>query len=685
MWSCSNQKTENPFFTEFDTPYGVPPFDKIKPEHYLPAFKKGMELENQEIDAIINNRAKPTFKNTIEALENTGAVLTRTSDVFYNLNSANTSEKLQNIAKEVAPLISQHKDDINLNQKLFERVKNLYDQRENLDLTVEQRTVLEKYFKDFIRGGVNLAGVKRDRFREINKELSVLELRFGENILKENNTFEMVIDKKEDLAGLTEASIKAAAEAANEKGYKGKWLFTLQKPSLIPFLKNSEKRDLREKMFKGYIMKGNNNNELDNKKILSRIVALRTEKSKLLGYETHANFILDKNMAKNPENVYNLLNKLWKPALNVAKNEVQLLQKLIKEDGKDFKLEPWDWWYYAEKLKKAKYDLDDEQLRPYFKLENVRNGAFSVAGKLYEIQFIERNDLPKYHPDVSVFEVTEEDGSHIGILYLDYFPRDSKEGGAWMNPYRKQYRKNGTNIAPIICNVCNFTKPTADKPALLTLGEVETLFHEFGHALHGLLSNCAYRKISGTTVAWDFVELPSQIMENWATEPEVLRMYAKHYQTNETIPDALIEKIRNSRLFNQGFKTVEYLAASFLDMDWHTLKKIQEQDVIEFEKASMAKIGLIPEIVSRYRSTYFRHIFSGEYSAGYYSYIWAEVLDADAFSLFKTNGIFDKKTADSFRKNILAAGGSEDPMTLYKRFRGSEPKIDPLLARRGLN
>jgi len=685
MWSCTNQTDENPFFTEYDTPFGVPPFDKIKEEHYMPAYLKGMELEKKEVETIVNNPEAPTFKNTIEALDNAGELLTRVDFTFGNLNEAVTTENMQQIAKDVAPLLSQHNDDIKLNEELFQRIKTLYNQIDKLDLTIEQKTVLEKYYKDFVRGGANLTGADKEAFREINKELSLLSLKFGENILKENNSFELVIDKKEDLAGLTEASINAAAEAAQEKGHNGKWLFTLHKPSLIPFLKYSENRDLREKMYKGYITRGNHDNELDNKKVLSKMAALRVKKANLLGYKSHAHFILDNNMAKTPENVYDLLNQLWKPALKKAKNEVKEMQKIIDKEGKDFKLQGWDWWYYAEKLKKAKYDLDEEQIRPYLKLENVLDGAFTVASKLFGIQFVLRNDIPKYHEDVKVIEVQEEDGSHVAILYVDYFPRASKRGGAWMEAFRKQQKIYGKMVTPIIYNVGNFSKPVGDKPALISLGEAETLFHEFGHALHGILSNCTYKYVSGTSVALDFVELPSQIMENWVTHPEAMKMYAKHYDTGEPIPDELIEKIKLSGHFNQGFKTVEYLAASFLDLDWHTLTEVKELDPIEFENKSMTKIGLIPEIVSRYKSYYFRHIFAGMYSSGYYSYIWAEVLDADAFAAFEEKGIFDKETATAFRKNILAAGGSEAAMELYKRFRGAEPKIEPLIERRGLN
>jgi peptidyl-dipeptidase Dcp len=544
--------------------------------------------------------------------------------------------------------------------------------------------LLEKYYRDFVRGGANLDKEKKARLREINQELSLLTLKFGENILKENNRFELIIENKEDLEGLPQSVIDAAAETAKERGYKGKWVFTLHKPSMIPFLTYSAKRELREKIFKAYINRGNHNDELDNKKILLKIVALRLERAKLLGYKTHAHYVLEENMAKNPENVYKLLDKIWKPALERAKKEAEELQQMIYKEGKNFKLQPWDWWYYAEKLKKEKYDFDDSVLRPYFKLENVIKGVFYVANKLYGLQFVERNDIPKYHPDVRVFEVKDADGSHIGILYTDYFPRASKRGGAWMNSFRKQSKIGGKEIHPVITNNGNFSKPVGDKPSLLSIEEVLTLFHEFGHALHGLLSNCTYPTLSGTSVPRDFVELPSQIMENWALEPEVLKVYARHYKTGEVIPQELIEKLKKAKLFNQGFATVEYLAAAYLDMDWHTLTELNNIDPLKFEEESMKRIGLIPEIVVRYRSPYFRHIFSGGYSAGYYSYIWAEVLDADAFEAFKEKGIFDKETAQSFRKNILEKGGTEDPMILYKRFRGAEPKVEPLLKRRGL-
>ena len=681
---CATDK-HNPFFLEYDTPYGVPPFGIIEEKHFMPAIKAGMKEQSQEISDIINNTEEPTFTNTIETLEGSGKLLRKVNYVLKNLKSAHTNNQIQEISKKVAPLLAKHDDDIYLNRELFKRVKAVYEKKDRWDLTVEQHTLLEKYYKEFVRGGANLDAEKQTQLREINKELSLLSVQFGENVLAENNKFELVIEDEADLAGLPEHVRKRAAETASERGHKGKWVFTLHKPSMIPFLQYSVKRGLREKMFKAYINRGNNDDKLDNKKIVAKMAALRVQKAKILGYETFAHFVLEDRMAKNPENVYRLLDQLWEPALKKAKVEAKLLQKMISDEGHEYKLQPWDWWYYTEKLRKQKYDLDEEMLKPYFQLENVREGVFRVAENLFGITLDEVTDLPVYHPDVKAFEVKDVDGTHLGILYMDYFPRASKQGGAWMDDYREQYTRDGQRVPPIVTNVLNLSMPTADSPALLSLDNVEALFHEFGHALHSLLSNCQYRKLAGTNVPRDFVELPSQIMENWETEPEVLKLYAKHYQTGEPIPDELINKINESRKFNQGFKTVEYLAASFLDMDWHTMTDPQEVDPITFENESMRKIGLIPEIVVRYRSPYFNHIFTNTYYAGYYSYIWAEVLDADAFQAFKKTNLFDKKLALAYRINILEKGGSEDPMDLYKKFRGAEPEIKPLLEKRGLN
>jgi len=686
---CAKKSVEpaapaNPFFTEFQTPFGVPPFDQIKPEHFMPAFDKGIADQKQEVEAIVKNGDPATFANTLEVLDRSGALLKRVGAVFNNLNSSNTSDALQRIAKDVAPKLAKLGDDIALDAGLFARVKAVYETRDKLALTPEQSRLLDKTYKGFVRGGANLPADKQARLRKINEELSVLTVKFGENILKENNAFELVIDDNAHLAGLPAAVVAGALEAGKERGKAGMWVFTLAKPSLIPFLQYSERRDLREKMFQAYIMRGNNGNELDNKANAVRIANLRVERANLLGYKTHAAYVLEENMAKTPEAVYAFLEKIWTPALGRARGEASEMQALIRKDGKDFKLQPWDWWFYAEKLRKAKYDLDDSALRPYFQLENVRNGAYEVAHKLYGITFTERTDIPKYQDDVRVFEVKDADGSHLGILYVDYYPRPNKEGGAWMSNYREQSVQNGVDIRPVIVNNGNFSKPTAGEPALISFEEATTLFHEFGHALHGLLTKCTYEGVSGTNVPRDFVELCSQVMENWATDPEVLKSYARHYKTGEPIPDALIEKIKKSQFFNQGFETVEYVAASFLDMDWHSITEPRDVDPLKFEADSMARIALIPEIVSRYRTTYFNHIFSGGYSAGYYSYLWAAVLDSDAFEAFKETSLFDQATAGSFRTNILEKGDSEDPMVLYKRFRGREPRIEPLLKKRGL-
>jgi len=673
----------NPFFTEYQTPFQVPPFDEIKIEHYMPAFIEGMKQQKEEIETIINNSAKPDFDNTIAALDFSGEILTKTSDVFFNLTSSMTNEDIEAISEEISPLLSQHADDISMNAKLFERIKDVYINRDGMDLSTEQEMVLDKIYKQFVRGGANLSDEDKKKFSEINKELSLLSLKFGKNVLKETNNFQLLIDNKDDLEGLPQSIIDAAADEAKNINEEGKWLFTVQKPSMIPFLQYSAKRELREKLLKAYNSLGNNDNEFDNKQVVARIVKLRYMRAKLLGYNNHAEYVLDNNMAKTPSKVYDFLNNIWLKALPAAKKEVTELQKIVDKEKGGFDIEAWDWWYYAEKLRKEKYDLDEEQLRPYFELQNVRKGAFEVASKLYGLEFKERFDIPKYHDDAQVFEVLDEDGSHRAILYMDFFPRASKRSGAWMSSFRKQSNKNGKNITPIITIVCNFSKPSGDKPALLTYEEVTTLFHEFGHGLHGMLSECTYPRISGTSVARDFVELPSQFMENFCPEPEVLNMYAKHYKTGEIIPTELVEKINKSSHFNQGFTAVEYLSAAYLDMNWHTISDTLDYDVNKFETDALNQIGLINEIVVRYRSTYFSHVFKGGYSSGYYSYVWAELLDADAFDAFKKHGIFNKRTALAFRNNILAKGGSDDPMKLYKQFRGAEPSIDPLLKRKG--
>jgi len=692
LWSCNNkeaQKTENmdnPLLSEWKTPYGVAPFDKIKTEDFLPAIKQAVKEHKAEIDAIINNNEAPTFKNTLEALDYSGEKLTLITNVFYNYLSANTSDELQKVAAEVSPMLSKHGDEISMNAKLFERVKKVYEQKDKLELTTEQKTLLDDTYKNFVRGGANLNEADKKRLSEINQKLSKLTLAFGNNVLAETNKYELVVDKKEDLAGLPESVIAAAAETAKEKGKEGKWVFTIQKPSMIPFLTYSQKRELRKQILLAYASKGDHNDSLDNKENIKQILKLRLEKANLLGFKTHADFVLDRQMAKTPKNVFDLLNQVWEKALPVAKQEAAELQKMLVKDIPGATLEPWDWWYYSEKLRKEKYDFDEEQLRPYFKLENVRNGMFEVAHRLYGITFEPLKDFPVFHPEVEPYAVKDGKGKVIGVFLMDFYPRASKAGGAWMTSYRKQQKRNGKNIIPIISLTTNFTKPTADKPSLISFEEVSTMFHEFGHSLHGLLSNCTYPSLSGTDVPRDFVEMPSQIMENWPAQPEVLKIIGHHYKTNEVIPQALIEKMKKASHFNQGFVTVEYMSAAYLDMDFHTIDNmdvINNMDVNKFETQSMNKIGLIPQIIVRYRSTYFNHVFSGGYSAGYYSYLWAAVLDADAFSAFKENGIFDHKTALSFRKNILEKGGTEDPMILYKAFRGRAPKVDALLERKG--
>jgi peptidyl-dipeptidase Dcp len=692
MFSCkNNDKKEtvdmtNPLLSEWNTPFGVAPFDKIKEENFLPAFEVAMDEHNKEIAAITDNAEAPTFDNTIAALDASGETLTKISSLFFNLLSANTNEKMQNIAQEISPKLSAHGDAISMNENLFARIKTIYDQKETLKLNTEQSTLLDKTYKSFVRGGSNLSVEDKAKLTKINQDLSLLTLSFGNNVLAETNKFQLIVDNEKDLAGLPADVIQAAAELAKADGKEGKWLFTIQKPSLLPFLTYCENRDLREKIFKGYINKGDNNDSLDNKENIKKILKLRLEKANLLGFATHADYVLDEEMAKTPANVYKLLDQVWAKALPAAKKEASELQKMLVKDVKGGKLQAWDWWFYSEKLRKAKYDLDEEQLRPYFKLENVRDGMFAVANKLFGISFVRRTDVALFNPEMEAYEVKDADSSTIGLFTMDFYPRASKEAGAWMTSYRDQYIKDGKNVMPIVSLTTNFTRPTSDKPSLLTYEEVSTMFHEFGHSLHGLLSKVTYHALSGTNVPRDFVEMPSQIMENWAAEPEVLKMFARNYLTNEVIPDELIMKIQNSGHFNQGFTTVEYMAAAYLDMDYHTQKSvdvIDSMNVDAFENASMAKINLIPEIVVRYRSTYFSHIFSGGYSAGYYSYMWAAVLDADAFSAFTEKGIFDPVTAKSFRDNILSKGGTEDPMKLYVDFRGREPKVDALMTRKG--
>ncbi len=687
LTSCQKEQKQkddsmnlNPFFSEYNTSYQVPPLDIIKESHYREAFEEGMKRHEEEIKKIAQNSASPTFENTIEALETSGELLTKVSNVFFNLTGAHTNDSLRAIEKEISPLLTAHNDNMYLNADLFQRINVVVRKKEHL--TPEQLRLLDKYYKDFIRKGANLNDIDKERLKEINKELASLSVKFEENILNQTNAFQLWLEK-EDLKGLPQGVIDAAAGAAKEAGKADKWLITLHKPSFIPFLQYSEKRDLRKKVLMAYANLGNSP-EHDNKETLKKTLNLRLERAKLLGFESHAEYVLDKNMAKTPENVIAMMDKVWKPALEVAKKEAQQLQKMIDAEGKNFQLEPWDWWYYAEKVKQKEYNLDENELRPYFKLENVIEGVFFTAEKLFNIKFERKYDVPLYHPEVKAYSVLDSDRKVIGIYYVDYFPRSSKRSGAWMNSFRKQSRVGGKEVIPIIVNVCNFTKPTANAPSLLSLEEVSTLFHEFGHAIHGLVSDCTYPSLSGTSVPRDYVEYPSQVMENWCTEPEVLKSFAKHYETGELIPDELIQKIKKASLFNQGFTTVEYMSAAYLDMTWHTLKEPFEGDVMAFEEKALSDIGLIPEIIVRYRTPYFRHIFASGYSAGYYGYIWSEVLDADTYAYFKETSIFDPEKSEALKKYIFSSGNKENPMDLYRKFRGKDPDINALLAKRGL-
>ncbi|MCU0275514.1 MAG: M3 family metallopeptidase [Acidobacteria bacterium] len=674
------QQKDNPFFKAYTTPFQVPPFDRITKEHYLPAFKEGMKKHQAEIDAIAQSRKVPTFANTIAAMDHGGIFLSDVGAVFYALLGAETSPDLQAIARDVSPLLSAHQDNISLNEKLFARVKAVYDGRAKLALTPEESFLLENTYKGFIRSGALLDAAGKARLRQLNAELSLLGLKFGENLLAETNSSRIVIDSPEGLAGLPESVRAMGADAARQLKLDGKWVYTAQVPSLTPFLQYSARRDLREQLHRAYFMRGDRGNENDNKEIVKKIIALRAERAKLLGYPTYAHFVLEERMAKDPATVMTFLQKLWSPALQRASQEAAEMQAIIDREKGGFQLASWDWWHYAEKLRQEKYAFDDSALRPYFALENVMQGIFTLCEKLYGLQFAKLDKLPVYHPEVKVYEVKESDGRHVGLLYMDFHPRPGKRGGAWSGGLRREYYEKGKRVAPISTIVCNFTRPAAGAPSLLSIDEVSTFFHEFGHALSTLFADGVYR---GRSVPRDAVELPSQIMENWALEPELLTLYARHHQTGEVIPPALVEKLKASSLFNQGFETVEYLAASLLDMAWHTVRGGEIVDVRSFEAGALNALGLIPAIEPRYRTPYFNHMISG-YAAGYYSYIWSGVLDKDAYEAFKEKGIFDRSTATSFRENILAKLGTEDAPTLYKRFRGAEPKIEPLLRSRGL-
>jgi len=681
--SCNTQTKEqgNPFYAEWKTPFGVPPFDQIRNEHYLPAIDSGIALARLQIAEITANAEAPTFANTVAQYDRAGELMSKVAYVFYSQTSANTNDTLEALQMEIAPKMSAFSDEVLLNAELFSRIRTVWENRAAEELNDEELFLLENMYKSFVRNGALLGPEDQEILKKLNQELSLLTVKFSQNVLEETNSFRLVIDDEADLKGLPESVIAGAADEAKSAGMEGKWVFTTRKPSMIPFLQYADNRDMRKKLYDAYLNRGNNGNENDNNKILADIVRIRAERAKLLGYRTHADIVLETRMAKTPENVLNLLNNLLERSLRVAKRERDEMQKIADATGGNFKLEPHDWWYYAEKLRKARYDLDENELRPYFSLDNVRDGAFAVANKLYGITFSPIDKIPLPHPDAQAFEVKEADGSHIGVLYMDFYPRESKRQGAWCGGYRDHKIVDGREITPVVTIVGNFTPPSGGTPALLSMDDVLTLFHEFGHGLQALFSENTY---SSTTVAWDIVELPSQIMEHWATKPEVLAMYAKHYETGEVIPEALVEKIRNASYFNTGFDNVEIMAASLLDMAYYSLEAPVQVDPQQFEKETMKKIGLIPEIEPRYRSTYFLHMIDG-YDAGYYVYTWAAVLDHDAFEAFNENGLFDQAIATSFRKNVLEKMGIMDAEKMYLNFRGREPEIEPLLRNRGLN
>ncbi|WP_299364719.1 M3 family metallopeptidase [Winogradskyella sp.] len=667
----------------FQTPYNTAPFSEIKNEDFLPAFKIAIEKAKAEIDAITNDSEAPNFKNTIEALDYSGEELDRISSIFFNLNSAETNDEIQKIAQEVSPLLSEFSNDITLNEDLFKRVKTVYDSKSSLDLTKEQTTLLDKKYKSFSRNGANLPEDKKERLRAIDKELSQLKLKFGEHILAETNKFEMHLTDESDLSGLPEGAKEAAKQLAESKGKTG-WLITLDYPSYIPFMTYADNRKLREELSKAFGSKGFKNDDLDNQDIVLKIVNLRFERAQLLGYKTHAHFVLEERMAESPDKVNTFLNELLEKAKPAAQEEFENLKGFAQDLDVIDELEKWDSAYYSEKLKQKLFSLDDEQLKPYFKLENVINGAFTVAEKLFGLRFEDMDTIDKYHEDVLTYKVIDTEGHLVSIFYADFFPRAGKRNGAWMTSFKPQMIKDGHNHRPHISIVCNFTKPTKSKPSLLTFNEVTTLFHEFGHALHGMLANTTYPSLSGTNVYWDFVELPSQILENWCYEEETLKLFATHYETGEVIPMELIEKIKASATFHEGMQTLRQLSFGMLDMAWHGVNPSNIDSVKSHEIKAFGETSLYPDVTENCMSTAFAHIFQGGYSSGYYSYKWAEVLDADAFEYFKEEGIFNKTVANKFKAFVLSQGGTENPMTLYKKFRGQAPKPEALLRRAGL-
>ena len=674
----------NPFLADYTTQYEIPPFEKIKYEHYLPAVEKGIAEQNAEIEAIINNPATPDFENTILALDNSGQLLNKVAYVFFALSESDNTPEMQELNPKISSLFTAHSDNMGMNEALFNRIHAVYNRRDSLNLNTAQLRLLDNYYKNFVRSGALLDEEKKEALKAINQELSNAFISFNENVLNGTNAWELVVENQDELSGLPEGTIATAAEEAKARGKEGKWVFTLHAPSRLAVLTYANNRELREKMWKGYTSLATDSayNNYDN---INKILKLRTRKANLLGFDCFADFAIDNVMAKTTKNAEDLLYKIWTPAIAKVKEEVADMQAYVNAEGNDFKVAPWDYYYYAEKVKAQKFNISEDQVRPYFKLENVVEGMFFVANKLYGITFTELKDAPKYNPEVTVYEVKDAAGEHLAIFMTDYFPRATKRQGAWMSEFKGACNYDSINERPIIYNVGNFTRPSGDMPALLTLDEVETAFHEFGHGLHGMMTRAAYRGQAGTNVDRDLVELPSQIMEHWAFEPEVLAVYAKHYQTGEVIPTELIEKLNASAKFNQGFATTELAGAALLDIEWHKVNDGNEVNVPEFEAAVAEKLNLPEELTFRYRSTYFKHIFgSNGYAAGYYTYLWAEVLDADGFELFAEKGIFDKATADAFRTNILEAGGSDDPMKLYIQFRGQKPNPDALLRNRGL-
>lgn len=685
--SCSKQETtsDNPFLAEYTTQFEIPPFDQIKTEHYLPALKAGIEEQNKEIEAIVNNSEAPTFENTILALDNSGQTVNKVAYVFYAFTEALSSPELQKVDEEFTPLITKHSDEISMNDKLFERIKKVYDDRANHNYTTAQLRLIEDRYKSFTRNGALLSAEKKEELKKINTELAGLYLEFNKKLLDATNAFELVVEDSIKLTGLPESSIAVAAEEANKRNMKGKWVFTLHAPSRLPLLQYAQNRELRQKMYEGYINLASQG-ENDNRPVINKIMQARTKKAALLGFDNFAAYMTDKVMAKTPQAAKDLLMKIWEPAIKKVEEEVAEMQAIVKEEGGDFKIEPWDYYYYAEKVRQKKYALDEDEVRQYFAVDNVVKGIFTMAERLYGVTFRELPDAPKYHPEVKVYEVLDSEGNHVSVFMTDYFPRESKRQGAWMSEFKGAcIDENGKSTRPIIYNVGNFTKPTATTPSLLTLDEVETTFHEFGHGLHGMLTRAQYRSQAGTNVDRDFVELPSQIHEHWALEPELLKTYALHYKTGEPMPETLIKKLQDASTHNQGFATTELAGAALLDLYWNTTNFDSDVDVAAFEAKVAQELKMPKEVQFRYRSTYFKHIFGSDgYAAGYYTYLWAEVLDADGFELFKEKGIFDKATADAFRTNVLEMGGSEDPMKLYINFRGQAPNPDALLRNRGL-